>query len=86
MRIKPRGDFCRLGDNLEVKVADFGLSRDLYESSIVYSSTDTKAKLPVKWMAPESLEKRQYSSKSDVVCLHCAGVRASRCPRCSGIL
>lgn len=47
-------------------MADFGLSRDIYERDY-YSSDNKKSKLPVKWMAPESLEKGTYSSKSDVV-------------------
>jgi len=54
-----------LDEDLTVKVADFGLSRDIYESSY-YSSENKKTKLPVKWMALESLEKGQYSTKSDV--------------------
>ena len=49
-----------------IKVADFGLSRDIYERDY-YSSDDRKTKLPVKWMALESLEKGVYSTKSDVV-------------------
>lgn len=56
---------CMLDENLVVKVADFGLSRDIYERDY-YSSDNKKAKLPVKWMAIESLEKCHYSSKSDV--------------------
>ena len=51
---------------MNVKVADFGLSRDIYERDY-YSSDDRKAKLPVKWMAPESLEKGHYNTKTDVV-------------------
>jgi len=51
--------------NLCVKVADFGLSRDIYERDY-YSSDNTKSKLPVKWMSPESLEKGIYNTKSDV--------------------
>ena len=51
---------------MNVKVADFGLSRDIYERDY-YSSDDPKAKLPVKWMAPESLEKGTYDTKTDVV-------------------
>jgi len=51
-----------------VKVADFGLSRDIYERDY-YSSDDRRAKLPVKWMALESLEKGIYNSKTDVVCI-----------------
>ena len=49
-----------------VKVADFGLSRDMHEKEY-YSSTDTKAKLPVKWMALESIANSVYTTKSDVV-------------------
>ena len=51
---------------MRVKVADFGLSRDIYERDY-YSCDNRKNKLPVKWMAPESLEKGIYSSKTDVV-------------------
>ena len=51
---------------MEVQVADFGLSRDIYEKDY-YSSDGRKAKLPVKWMALESLEKGIYNSKTDVV-------------------
>lgn len=59
--------FYRLDDDLRVKVADFGLSRDLYNFTNIYQSTARGAKLPVKWMSPESVETRHYSSKSDVV-------------------
>lgn len=56
---------CMLDEDMVVKVADFGLSRDVYERDY-YSSDNKKNKLPVKWMAPESLEKGTYSTKSDV--------------------
>ena len=56
---------CMLDDQMTVKVADFGLSRDVYERAY-YSSENNKTKLPVRWMAPESLEKGIYDSKSDV--------------------
>ena len=49
-----------------IKVADFGLSRDIYERDY-YSCDNRKSKLPVKWMALESLEKGIYTSKTDVV-------------------
>ncbi|XP_048252880.1 hepatocyte growth factor receptor-like [Haliotis rufescens] len=55
---------CMLNDNLRVKVADFGLCRDIYEKG--YYSSDNKKKLPIRWMAPESMERGSYSSKSDV--------------------
>ena len=56
---------CMLDDNMIVKVADFGLSRDVYERAY-YSSDNNKTKLPVRRMSPESLEKGIYNSKSDV--------------------
>ena len=49
-----------------MKVADFGLSRDVY-SSDYYRLTHHKARLPVKWMAPESLLAKKYDVQSDVV-------------------
>ncbi|XP_046569526.1 hepatocyte growth factor receptor-like [Haliotis rubra] len=55
---------CMLDDNLRVKVADFGLCRDIYEKG--YYTSDNKKKLPIRWMAPESMERGSYSSKSDV--------------------
>lgn len=58
--------FNRLDVNFTVKVADFGLTRDVYSKE--YYSSENKQRLPVKWMAPESLEQGKYSAKSDVVC------------------
>ena len=49
-----------------VKVADFGLSRDLYTKEY-YASHNKQAMLPVKWMALESLTKSVYTIQSDVV-------------------
>ena len=57
--------FHRLDSNFTVKVADFGLTRDVYSKE--YYSSENKQRLPVKWMAPESLEQGKYSAKSDVV-------------------
>ncbi|NXP81756.1 FLT3 kinase, partial [Ramphastos sulfuratus] len=47
-----------------VKICDFGLARDVVNDSnyIVRGN----ARLPVKWMAPESLFDRTYTMKSDV--------------------
>ena len=56
----------RIDEQMVVKVADFGLSRDIYTREY-YSSQDNNAKLPVKWMAIESLTRAHYSTKTDVV-------------------
>ena len=56
----------RIDENMLVKVADFGLSRDIYNREY-YASSDNRTKLPVKWMAIESLTRSMYTSKSDVV-------------------
>ena len=55
----------RIDGDMSVKVADFGLSRDIYSKE--YYCSDNKKKLPIKWMAPESIEKGNYNVKSDVV-------------------
>lgn len=56
---------CMLDENYRAVVGDFGLSRDIYAKDY-YASENKKTKLPVKWMAPECLEKGNYNSKSDV--------------------
>ncbi|XP_055932593.1 proto-oncogene tyrosine-protein kinase receptor Ret-like [Argiope bruennichi] len=47
-----------------VKISDFGLSRDIYEGDAYLKKT--KGRVPVKWMAIESLEDQIYTSRSDV--------------------
>ncbi|XP_068677454.1 fibroblast growth factor receptor 4-like [Montipora foliosa] len=52
-----------VGHGKRVKIADFGLMRHLYHG--VYK-VDTGKKLPVKWMAPESIFEEIFTTKSDV--------------------
>lgn len=59
--------FCRLDEKFTVKVADFGLARDMYDKEYYSVHNKTGAKLPVKWMALESLQTQKFTSKSDVV-------------------
>lgn len=60
----------RLDETYTVKVADFGMARDIYDKEY-YSIQDHKqVKLPVKWMAIESLQTQKFTTKSDVVSLH----------------
>ncbi|KAF7257332.1 hypothetical protein EG68_05908 [Paragonimus skrjabini miyazakii] len=51
-----------IGERFVVKIADFGLTRSV---SDYYKKTST-GRLPIKWMAPESLFDRIYTTKSDV--------------------
>lgn len=58
----------RLRDDMTVCVADFGLSKKIYSGD--YYRQGRIAKMPVKWIAIESLADRVYTTKSDVVGLH----------------
>ncbi|XP_067049582.1 ephrin type-A receptor 3-like isoform X2 [Acropora muricata] len=52
-----------VGENEVCKISDFGLTRDV--NTEVYVRT-SQARLPVKWMPPESLFLGESSTKSDV--------------------
>ena len=54
---------CLVGKNLSVKLADFGMSRNLYESH--YYQMQGKTALPIRWMATECFY-GLFSEKSDV--------------------
>ena len=56
---------CRLDENLTVKVADFGLSRDVYVTDYYVMSHSNP--LPIKWLAPEALFDKAFTEKTDVV-------------------
>ncbi|XP_043360294.1 vascular endothelial growth factor receptor 1 isoform X4 [Dermochelys coriacea] len=53
-----------LSENNVVKICDFGLARDIYKNPDYVRKGD--ARLPLKWMAPESIFDKIYNTKSDV--------------------
>ena len=54
---------CYVGSKYKVKIADFGMSHNLYSS--VYYRVQGKAMLPIRWMANECFY-GQFSEKTDV--------------------
>ena len=63
---------CRIDLNNVIKVADFGLTEDIYARNYfrqvsTQEDGDVPVKLPVKWMALESLNDGVFSEKTDVV-------------------
>uniref|UniRef100_A0A8C6T2F9 receptor protein-tyrosine kinase n=1 Tax=Neogobius melanostomus TaxID=47308 RepID=A0A8C6T2F9_9GOBI len=55
---------CMLNEAMNVCVADFGLSKKIYNGD--YYRQGRISKMPVKWIAIESLADRVYTTKSDV--------------------
>lgn len=53
-----------VGEKLHVKISDFGMSRALAKEETYYKLNST-AKLPIKWMAIESIDFRKFSTFSD---------------------
>ncbi|XP_062380357.1 vascular endothelial growth factor receptor kdr-like [Sardina pilchardus] len=53
-----------LSENNVVKICDFGLARDVYKDPDYVRKGD--ARLPLKWMAPEAIFDKIYTTQSDV--------------------
>ena len=60
--------FCRIDEHYQIKIADFGLSEDIYLKTYFRQENVASVKLPVKWMSLESLQEGVFSEKTDVVC------------------
>lgn len=72
---------CLVGDNLVIKIGDFGMSKDIYSNdyyrvnincwldSLIVDLSDQVGRqtmLPVRWMSPESIIYRKFTIESDV--------------------
>uniref|UniRef100_A0A3Q2YB62 receptor protein-tyrosine kinase n=1 Tax=Hippocampus comes TaxID=109280 RepID=A0A3Q2YB62_HIPCM len=55
---------CLLDRRLTIKIADFGMSRNLYSSD--YYRIQGRAVLPIRWMAWESILLGKFTTSSDV--------------------
>ena len=66
----------RIDENNVIKVADFGLCEDVFNTGYFYQNREDaearEEKLPIRWMAPESIESGRFNEKTDVVSRICA--------------
>ena len=72
---------CMLDEELNCRISDFGLSRDVVDRDyyvVPTTATTTKEsdgkivqitprRLPIRWLSPESIESSKYTIQSDVV-------------------
>ncbi|XP_051916814.1 NT-3 growth factor receptor-like [Hippocampus zosterae] len=55
---------CLVGNALQVKIGDFGMSRDIYSTD--YYRVGGHTMLPIRWMPPESIMYRKFTTETDV--------------------
>ena len=54
-----------MGDGKRLKLSDFGLARSLAYTSVYVKTSE--GKLPIRWMALESITDRSFTHRSDVL-------------------
>ena len=65
--------YSRIDLHGAIKVADFGLTEDMYGTKYfrrMKSESGSEEKVPIRWMAPESIENDIYNQSTDVVRLN----------------
>ena len=80
----PTNPFCRIDKDSVIKVADFGLSEDVYCTNYFRQGRqgengEAPVKLPLRWMAIESLNDGVFSGKTDVVRLIASLIYSEEC-------
>ena len=80
----PTNPFCRIDKDFVIKVADFGLSEDVYARNYFRQGRqgedgEAPVKLPLRWMAVESLNDGIFSEKTDVVRLIASLICSEEC-------
>ena len=63
-------DINRIDMSGVIKVADFGLTEDMYATNYFRKDSGEAGndeKVPIRWMAPESISSELYDEKTDVV-------------------
>ncbi|XP_048833349.1 LOW QUALITY PROTEIN: inactive tyrosine-protein kinase transmembrane receptor ROR1 [Brienomyrus brachyistius] len=53
-----------VGEQLQVKISDLGLSREMYASD--YYRVQPKSLLPIRWMSPEAIAFGKFTTDSDI--------------------
>ncbi|XP_028405096.1 insulin-like growth factor 1 receptor [Dendronephthya gigantea] len=54
---------CLVADDLTIKIADFGMSRDIYSNN--YYKIEKETVLPIRWLSPEAVLFGKFTIESD---------------------
>ncbi|XP_016375182.1 NT-3 growth factor receptor-like [Sinocyclocheilus rhinocerous] len=70
---------CLVGNGLLVKIGDFGMSRDIYSTD--YYRVGGHTMLPIRWMPPESIMYRKFTSVIECITQGRVLERPRVCPK-----